>query len=170
MLIDSFIVQYHKMECGFDFWKLQTAAETWFTAAKTSLAQQKSLGLLVVHQEVWPVPCEFYALKSIEDVGDHFSLPGLASGQLVCLQIRRYYFQTIPYHIQMIGITRSDSKDAVRSKGSKNDYRVPGVSLCLCSTLIFEIQSSLTDTSRGQKFKRPNKNTVCSKWVSRKME
>ena len=99
--------------------KLQTAAEKWFTAAKTSLAHQKSLGLLVVHQEVWPVPCEFYALKSVEYVGDHFSLPGLASGQLVRLQIRRYYFQTIPYHIQMIGITRSDSKDAVRSKGGK---------------------------------------------------
>ena len=168
MLIDSFIVQYHKMECGFDFWKLQTAAEKWFAAAKTSLAHQKSLGLLVVHQEVWPVPCKFYALKSIEYVGDHFSLPGLASGQLVRLQIRRYYFQTIIS--RWLELLDQIPKMLWGQKAVKNDYRVPGVSLCLCSTLIFEIRSSLTDASRGPKFKRPNKNTVCPKWVSRKME
>ena len=59
MLIDSVIIPYHEMECGLDFWKLQTA-EKWFIAAMENRLPMKNRLI-------------FWCIKRCVAMGDHFS-------------------------------------------------------------------------------------------------
>ena len=135
------------------FWFLQNCKllpeKHKFTAAKTSLANQKSLGLLVKYIQWyghslrnftrWNLPRRICSWTS--------PFPDWQSGQARSrLQMDDTIWATIPYHIQMIGITMINSKDAVN--GFKRRYEMITEfqvvsSLCLCWTLYgLKLQSS----------------------------